>query len=112
MNGLTFHNSVPCIIMDVLEVGAIIGLVAWNRKRRRQRQFWVHPIYSERLSLGKFYTSFERYRNYPDKFFSYYRMSVCSFDELLALVGPSIARENTNWRRSVPKAERLSVALR
>jgi hypothetical protein len=69
MNGLTFHNNVPCIIMDVVEVGAIIGLVAWNRKRRRQRQFWVHPIYSERLSLGKFYTSFERYRNYPDKFF-------------------------------------------
>jgi hypothetical protein len=46
MNGLTFHNSVPCIIMDIVEVGAIIGLVAWNRKRRRQRQFWVHPIYS------------------------------------------------------------------
>jgi hypothetical protein len=48
MNGLTFHNNIPCMIMDVAEVGAIIGLVAWNRKRRRrrQRQFWVHPIYS------------------------------------------------------------------
>jgi hypothetical protein len=59
------------MIMDAVEVGAIIGLVAWNRKRRhqRQRQFWVHPIYGERLSLGMFYTSFERHRNYPDKFF-------------------------------------------
>ncbi|PNF31399.1 hypothetical protein B7P43_G04087 [Cryptotermes secundus] len=42
----------------------------------------------------------------------YYRMSVSSFDELLVLVGPSVARENTNWRRSVPEVERLSVALR
>jgi hypothetical protein len=49
-----FHNSVPCMIMDIVEVGAIIGLVAWNKKRR-QRQFWVHPIYSERLSLGRLY---------------------------------------------------------
>jgi hypothetical protein len=47
MNGLTSHNNIPCMIMDVVEVGAIIGLVAWNRKRRHQRrQFWVHPIYS------------------------------------------------------------------
>jgi hypothetical protein len=40
MNGLTFHNSVPCMIMDVVEGGATstIGLVAWNRKQRRQRQ--------------------------------------------------------------------------
>jgi hypothetical protein len=113
MNGLTFHNNIPCMIMVVVEVGAIIGLVAWNRKRRHQRrQFWVHPIYRERLSLGRFYTSFERYRYYPDKFISYYRMSISSFDELLALVGPSIARQDTNWRRSVPEAEHLSVALR
>ena len=27
------------IIMDVVEVGAIIGLVAWNRKKHRQHQF-------------------------------------------------------------------------
>jgi hypothetical protein len=86
--------------------------VAWNRKRRRQRQFWVHPIYSERLSLGRFCTSFESYRNYPDKFSSYYRMSVSSFDELQALAGPWNARENTKWRRRLPEAERLSVALR
>jgi hypothetical protein len=66
MNGLTPHNNIPCMIMDVVDVGAIIGPVAWNRKRhQRQRQFWVHHIYSERLSFGRF----ERYRNYPDKFF-------------------------------------------
>jgi hypothetical protein len=71
MNGLTSRNNIPCMIMNVVEVGAIIGLVAWKRKRRhqRQRQFWVHPIYSKTLSLGGFYIRFERYRNYPDKFF-------------------------------------------
>jgi hypothetical protein len=109
MNGLTFYNNVPCMITDVVEVGDIIGLVAWNRKRRRQSQFWVHPIYSDRLSFGRFYTSFERCRNYPDKFFfSYYKMSVSSFDELLALVGPSIAKEDSNWRRSVESSLAVS----
>jgi hypothetical protein len=60
MNGLTSHNNIPCMIMDVVEVGAIISLVAWNRKRRhqRQRQFRVHPIYRERLPLGRVYTNF------------------------------------------------------
>jgi hypothetical protein len=39
-------------------------------------------------------------------------MNVSIFDELLALVGPSNARQDTNWRRSVPEKEQLSVALR
>jgi hypothetical protein len=26
MNGLTFHNTIPCMIMDVVEVGAILVL--------------------------------------------------------------------------------------
>jgi hypothetical protein len=99
------------IIMDVVEVGAILTLVACSR-RRRKRQFWVHPIYSARLSVEKFHTDFQRYRNYPDKFFAYYRMSVSSFDELLTLVGPSMSRQDTNGRRSVPEAERLAVTSR
>jgi hypothetical protein len=99
------------IIMDVVEVGAILALVACNR-RRHKRQFWVHPIYSVRLSVGKFHVDFQRYRNYPDKFFAYYRMSVSSFDELLTLAGPSVSRQDTDWRRSMPEAERLTFTLR
>jgi hypothetical protein len=38
--------------------------------------------------------------------------NVSSFDELLALVGPSIARQDTNFRTSVPEAEQLSLPLR
>jgi hypothetical protein len=96
------------IIMDVVEVGAILALVTCSR-RRCKHQFWVHPIYSARLSVGNFHTDFQRYRYYPDMFFTYCRMSVPSFNELLTLVGPSISRQDTNWRRSVPDAERLAV---
>uniref|UniRef100_A0AAX7UYH3 MALT paracaspase 2 n=1 Tax=Astatotilapia calliptera TaxID=8154 RepID=A0AAX7UYH3_ASTCA len=39
-------------------------------------------------------------------------ITVGQFEDLLSLVGPSIARLNTNYRRSIPPAERLSVCLR
>jgi hypothetical protein len=73
------------IIMDIVEVGAILALVACKR-RQHKHQFWVHTIYSARLSVWKFHIDFQRYRNYPNKFFAYYRTSVSSFDEVLTLV--------------------------
>ncbi|XP_076748071.1 uncharacterized protein LOC143421841 [Maylandia zebra] len=39
-------------------------------------------------------------------------ITVGQFEDLLSLVGPSIARLDTNYRRSIPPAERLSVCLR
>ncbi|PNF25675.1 hypothetical protein B7P43_G00639, partial [Cryptotermes secundus] len=53
-----------------------------------KREYWVHPIYSERLLKGKFYTLYHELRQYPSEFFDYCRMSVHSFDELLLLLKP------------------------
>ncbi|KDR14337.1 hypothetical protein L798_11430, partial [Zootermopsis nevadensis] len=80
--------------------------------KRRKRNYWVHPLYSERLFKGKFHTMYETLRNYPAKFFSYFRMSTQSFDELLLLLRPSITYQDTDMRLAISPEERLAVTLR
>ncbi|XP_065167386.1 LOW QUALITY PROTEIN: uncharacterized protein [Atheta coriaria] len=50
--------------------------------------------------------------DYPKKFFAFYRMTITSFNELVKLIGPTIAKEDTNLRLSIPVEERLSVTIR
>ncbi|XP_065325906.1 NACHT, LRR and PYD domains-containing protein 12-like, partial [Pelmatolapia mariae] len=45
------------------------------------------------------------------RFQRYHRMSPGQFEDLLSRVGPRIARRDTNYRRSIPPAERLSICL-
>jgi hypothetical protein len=98
--------------MDLEEVACICALELRRRRKRRKQKFWVHPITSQRLMKGFFYTLYEDLRRHPKKFFNYYRMSVNSFDELLLLLRPTITYRNTRWRDSIPPEERLSVTLR
>ncbi|KAL3981342.1 small subunit ribosomal protein S12 [Sarotherodon galilaeus] len=46
------------------------------------------------------------------RFQRYHRLSLAQFEDLLSRVGPRIARLDTNYRRSIPPAERLSICLR
>lgn len=50
-------------------------LLRRQRKRRRQRTKRMHPITSERLSVGQYHTLMDRVRADPAKFFDYFRMS-------------------------------------
>lgn len=98
--------------MDFNEVAVICALEIRRRKMKRKKRYWVHPIYTERLFKGKFYTIYSELRQYPPKFFNYLRMSINSFDELLALVGPVITFQDTTFRKAIPAEERLTVTLR
>ncbi|GFX33999.1 protein ALP1-like [Trichonephila clavipes] len=40
------------------------------------------------------------------------RMDVSTFEELVALVSPSIERKNTSMRKAIPAAERIALTLR
>jgi hypothetical protein len=51
--------------MDVEDVAIICALVIRNQKNKRKKYNWVHPIYSDRLLKGQFYTLHEKLRNYP-----------------------------------------------
>ncbi|XP_040195561.1 protein ALP1-like [Rana temporaria] len=80
--------------------------------RRRLRRYWVHPLTSQRLSIGYFALMFGELRTHGDKFYNYTRMSVESFDELLGLVRGRIIRQRTNMRRCISEEERLLLTLR
>jgi len=48
----------------------------------------------------------------PKKFFGYFRMTFCSFDELSSMIRPKITYRNTVMTASVPPEERLAVTVR
>ena len=110
--GHFFVATTDSFIMDVVEVACVVAVLLKNRKEKRRRKYWVHPVISHRLLKGQFYTLYEGLRAYPEKFSNYFRMTCGSFDELLTILGPALSRQNTNMRKCVPAEERLAVTLR
>ena len=102
------------VMMDLLEVAAVCALLIKRKKKRVSRKYWVHPIISERLLCGSFYSLFTQLKEYPDKFFDYFRMLEEQFDHHLTKVGPFIRRQDTTMRKNVPVEDtmRLAVTLR
>jgi len=74
------------------------------------RAFWMHDMYTKRNTDGEFVRVCLPYRNYPHKFFKYFRMTVGTFDYILANIEPRI-RKHSN-RPSISPAARLAVTLR
>lgn len=89
-----------------------IAICVARRRKRKQKAFWVHPLNDLRYIKGQFVTLYEELRQYPYKFFGYFRMSIASFDELLTIVGPRITLQDTNMRLAIPPVQRLAVTLR
>ena len=85
-----FYVELRCE-MDLLETAAICALVLRIRKKKIRRRYWVNPIYSCSLLKGKFYTLYENLREQSIKFFSYFRMSISTFDDQqLAYLGSDV----------------------
>ncbi|PNF20160.1 hypothetical protein B7P43_G00612 [Cryptotermes secundus] len=97
--------------MEVEEIAAIANLY-YRTKRRFKRKYWVHPLLSSRSTKGMFTTFFIELRTYEEKFFSYTRMSIKSFDELLDRIRPLITGINTTMRPCISAEEKLLVTLR
>ena len=76
------------------------------------REIWVHPMNVERSRKGEYFTLYKDQRNYEDRFFENYRMSVQQFDYLLRLVTPLIKRQDTNYRVAVSAEQKLVLTLR
>lgn len=98
---------------------AILLIVLRRQRRMRQeeerssrRQFWVHPMVSNRFSTGYFGNIYSQLRSYPTKFFNFTRMSVPLFDDLLERLRPRLTRMDTVMRSSVSPEERMLVTLR
>uniref|UniRef100_A0A2S2QBU3 Uncharacterized protein n=1 Tax=Sipha flava TaxID=143950 RepID=A0A2S2QBU3_9HEMI len=76
--------------------------------RTYDRRNLVHPFTDSRLLRGEFHTTFSDIRENPEKFFTYFRMSVRSFDELATKVSPKLISQDTCMRLSIPPLEKNS----
>ncbi|XP_019221994.1 protein ANTAGONIST OF LIKE HETEROCHROMATIN PROTEIN 1 [Oreochromis niloticus] len=85
---------------------------AEQRGKRRPRRTWVHQVLQRREQFGEFHHLLQELRLDDGRFQRYHRLSLGQFEDLLSRVGPRVARLDTNYRRSIPPAERLSICLR
>ena len=67
-----------------------------RRLKRREREFWEHPIVAARTLEGAYYTLYGRLREDERKFFNYFRMSTSTFDYIV-IVWLLISNARTQW---------------
>lgn len=79
---------------------------------KNRRRCWVHPINQNRTLNGEHLKLDEMFYKYPDKFRGYMRMMPSTFQKLLSVVGPTLKKQNTNWRDAISEKIRLYVILR
>lgn len=90
----------------------IIGVYLIYKRRRRQiKRLWVHPILEARCFESAFVNLNHQLRDDPRKFFNYFRMSITSFNELLARLENRIKHQDM-FRAAIPPIERLALTLR
>jgi hypothetical protein len=76
----------------------------------RPRSMWMHPLNLERFKNSEYVRICVPLRKYPEKFRSYFRMSVSTFDYIHDTIKDDITKYSN--RPSIPPAERLAVTLR
>ena len=75
-------------------------------RRQKYRRYWIHPINQSREQL------YNDLRKYPDRFYTYYRMSMDQFDYILVQIEHLIYKSSINLRRSISVEEKLAICIR
>ena len=101
-------------MMDVLNLVKIATVCAAESEGLlgspgRSRAYSVHPYNRRRDPFPRFYASI---RNHQDKFFTYYRMSVPSFDHLLEDLRPALTKRETSFGKPICAEKRLTITIR
>ena len=91
---------------------AAAALLLYHRRKKYNRKYWVHPINQTHKDFGEFHTLYKDLRKYPDRFYTYYRMSPEQFDAILAQIEHLIYKPNSNWRHSISAEEKLAICIR
>jgi hypothetical protein len=68
-----------------MEVEGVVCLWFLCRRYKRQTQYWVHPILRDKVTHGMFVTLYTKLREYEQKCFNYFRMSIKSFDDFFGI---------------------------
>ena len=90
---------------------AAAALLLFRRKKYNQK-YWVHPINQTHKDFGEFHTLYKNLRKYPDRFYTYYRMSIELFDTILAQIEHLIYKPNCKWQHSISLEDKLAVCIR
>ena len=100
--------------MGAYSLGEIYALVwLWRRKRKKRKsRIWVHHLNTKRSQFGNFNHLFPDLVKHPEKFYNFFRMTNENFKMLVELIGPSIKKNNTNYRRAIESEEKMAIFLR
>lgn len=82
---------------------------------KKNRSVWVRPWLQKRPSEGLCQKLLPEFRDVDGQnhlYLDFMRMDEDSFNYLLALVTPLIAKQDTNMRKSIDAGQRLTVTLR
>ena len=74
-------------------------------------RIWVHPMNNRRFEKGEFFILYPDLRQFEDKFFNWFRMSIQKFDNLLRLITRQIRKQDTNYREAISAEEQLVITL-
>ena len=82
--------------------------------KKQKRRFWIRKIFTEeRKEVCEWENIFREISNDDRKYYcSYVRMTPERFEHLFNIVGPLIAKQDTNYRKSIPAKKRLVITLR
>jgi len=84
-----------------------------KRRRRKKRSFWCRSWLCDRPVHGAYHALLCELRECDrESFQNFLRMDVSSFQLLLSKVTPTIERQDTIMRKSIPAPERLALTLR
>ena len=83
-----------------------------RNKKRKGTRGKDHILNIKRPIEGAFVLLYNRLRSDNKKFFSYFLMSISSFDELLIRLKPCLEKNENPCRNTISSTERLAVTLR
>ena len=94
----------------------LVMFVDRRRKSRRStgsRTIWAREWLTRRGAQGAYCNLIRELSvEYPAMYHAYHRVNVDLFNAILAMLGPTIAKIDTNMRESINPGERLAVTLR
>jgi len=79
---------------------------------RKPKMYWVHPLLQNRHVDGEHVKLDEMLSRYGDMFREYTRMSPETFTALLSIVGSTLQKKDTKFRKAIPAHVRLYIILR
>jgi hypothetical protein len=95
---------------DVIIAGAAFILMKMLcQTRRKRRRWWQRAIFRRRYRESNVLNLRLEDQGGLQNFT---RMSVSDFEKLATIIGPQIAKRDTNFRETIPINERLAVTLR